>query len=87
MVWHNAKHLVLLGRSNKKSGAAQALLEELESKGVQVAAPGCDISDYSALKELLMQCGKRMPPVKGCFQATMVIEVGPTIGIALEQGY
>ena len=81
MVRHNAKHLILLGRSKKKSSAAQALLEELESKGVQVAAPGCDISDYHALKEVLVQCEKSMPPVKGCFQATMVIEVKVTIQI------
>ena len=75
MVSRGARYLILLSRSRPKSDAAKALLSELQSQGVHVEAPACDISQADALGLVLEQCTKTMPPIKGCVQGTMVLRV------------
>ena len=77
MVNRNAKNLILLSRSGAISHSAQNLLEELESRGINVATPKCDISKLEMLVAALKECNKIMPPIKGCIQAAMALEVGP----------
>lgn len=72
---NGAKHLVLLSRSGPKSEAAKELVTKLELDGVQVYAPQCDISDEAALKEVVKRVQETMPPIRGCIQGTMVVEV------------
>lgn len=79
MMRRGAKHLLLLSRSGARSEAALALLEELESNGVEAAAPPCDISDETALSSILSYCSQRMPRVKGCIQGSMVLKASSCI--------
>jgi len=75
LVSRNARNLILLSRSRAHGDAAQALLNELEAKGVNVATPPCDVSNKKALASVLAECCKTMPPVKGCIQGSMVLKV------------
>lgn len=77
MVGKNAKNLILLGRSDssKYSQEITAFLKDLRARGVLVATPACDVSDAGSLALVLRECAKTMPPIQGCFQASMVIEV------------
>lgn len=75
MVRRGAKYLILLSRSGSTRDTAKELLSELEAEGVQVAAPQCDVTSAEALKQVLDDCSKTMPPVKGCIQGSMVLKV------------
>lgn len=75
LVNRGARHLVLLSRSGARSVEATELVNELHTAGVQVATPGCDVSDLEALKRIFAELAKSMPPVKGCIQASMVLQV------------
>ena len=81
---------MLLSRSGpSRSTEAQRLLAELRQRGVRVEAPRCDVADRAALRALLDACSARMPPVKGCIQAAMVMTVserGQTDPSGLQEG-
>lgn len=79
MVERNAKNLLLLGRQGARSAAAIALLEELTSRGVNVWAPACDVANRDVVTEVLLECVRRMPPIKGCIVGTMVLKVMPLL--------
>ncbi len=53
-----------------KGREAQKLVEELATQGVHVEAPPCDVADEKALRVVLDDCAIRMPPIKGCTQAS-----------------
>ncbi|KAF2264111.1 ketoacyl-synt-domain-containing protein [Lojkania enalia] len=65
-----ARYLILLSRSGAKGREAQELVEELAAQGVHVEAPPCDVADEKALRVVLDDCAIRMPPIKGCIQAS-----------------
>lgn len=75
MASRNTKNLILLSRSGIKDEAGQLFMDELESKGVNVMVPTCDVSNMTLLASVLAECSKKMPPVKGCIQASMVLKV------------
>ena len=77
MVGKQARNLILLGRSDssKYGKETTAFLKDLRARGVQVATPPCDVGDTDSLASALQECSKTMPPIKGCFQASMVLEV------------
>ena len=75
MTTRGAKNLILLSRSGPKHGFADAFRKEMEGKGVNVATPACDITSVSSTEIAIKDCMKTMPPIKGCFQAAMVLKV------------
>lgn len=75
----NTKHLMLLSQSGARGEAALTLIQELEAKGIQVLTPPCDVSDEGALAATLDQFSKRLPPIKGCIQGSMVLKVSSMI--------
>lgn len=75
MTSRGARHLILLSRSGARTEDASTFIHELEAKGVQVYAPACDISDKSALEDVIAYCAEKMPPIKGCIQASAVLRV------------
>ena len=76
MADRGAKHLVLLSRSGAIHEAAVKLVESLTERGVQVSVPKCDVTDQEALRDVLQQCSEEgMPPIKGCLQAAMHLQV------------
>ncbi|KNG88668.1 polyketide synthase [Aspergillus nomiae NRRL 13137] len=68
-----AKHLILLSRSGPKTDASRQLIEELAKHGVNVRTPRCDVACMDALSAALLDCSD-LPPIKGCIQATMVLQ-------------
>ncbi|KAI0378207.1 putative polyketide synthase [Hypomontagnella monticulosa] len=77
LVRRGARHLLLLSRNGPRTPEALELLAELEGQGVQVETPCCNVSDQGALKSTLAACAERLPPIKGCIQASMVMTESP----------
>lgn len=75
MAAKGAMNFLLLSRSGPKSPAAQQLLEDLRTAGVRVEHPHCDISQEEEVRAALESAAKDMPPVKGCVQGCLVLEV------------
>ncbi|KAJ4247422.1 hypothetical protein NW762_013097 [Fusarium torreyae] len=74
MASRGAKHLILLSRSGTTRAAAQELMRDLAAAGVTAYAPQCDVSDRTVLENVLDECAKMMPPIKGCVQGSMVLK-------------
>ena len=78
MVSRGAKNLILLSRSGARSKEAIELLNDLKAQNARVEAPHCDITNFQTLATVLADCATRLPPIRGCVQAAMVMEVrGP----------
>jgi hypothetical protein len=75
MVEHGARYLLLLSRSGPAGHDVRGFLKELEGKGVTVRTPACDISDMEALEICLKKCEEELPSIRGCVQASMVLNV------------
>ncbi|KAJ8071240.1 hypothetical protein OCU04_001575 [Sclerotinia nivalis] len=69
-----AKNLLLLSRSGPRIGPAQELIKDLQSQGVRVECPKCDVNSSEQLLEVLQTYKKLLPPIKGCFQGSMVLQ-------------
>ena len=66
-----ARNLILLSRSGPQSKTAKDLIKELNSMGVRVHCPQCDVTDAASLVAEINKYAQIMPPIKGCIQATM----------------
>ncbi|RYP06667.1 hypothetical protein DL765_009401 [Monosporascus sp. GIB2] len=69
-----ARYIMLLSRSGPRTPEAQSLLEEFAGKGIHVETPRCDVTDTTSLRSALGSCREKMPPIKGCVQAAMVMK-------------
>lgn len=76
MATKEAKYLIVPSRSGTahKPEAVQ-LIEELKKQGVSVYTPTLDISIGKDLSSLLEDCNKTFPPIKGCINAAMILNV------------
>ena len=77
MAKRGAKFLVLLSRSGIRTETSVALVENLQSMGVHVLAPACDVTDRTSLLAVVTKLTKTFPPIKGVIQASMVLKVSP----------
>lgn len=73
LVSRGARYLILLSRSGPRTPEAFDLLAKLQEDGVHIEAPACDVSDVTSLGTTIADCSTRMPPIKGCIQASMVM--------------
>lgn len=81
LVARGAKHLLLLSRSGPQTDADSVFIKELESRGVNVKAPCCDITKFLELSKVLEEYSAEMPPIRGCIQGAMVLRVSPNMQI------
>lgn len=74
MVRNGAKHLVLPSRIqvDGSGSSREDFVKILRSQGADVRVPVCDIADRAALERALNDLA-RMPRIKGCIQAAMVV--------------
>ena len=79
MIAQGAKYLVLISRSGATTTEAKTFVDEIQASGVTVATPKCDISNESSVKSTLLQLAESMPPIRGCIQASMVLQVRNSI--------
>jgi acyl transferase domain-containing protein/NADPH:quinone reductase-like Zn-dependent oxidoreductase/NAD(P)-dependent dehydrogenase (short-subunit alcohol dehydrogenase family)/ubiquinone/menaquinone biosynthesis C-methylase UbiE/acyl carrier protein len=70
-----ARHLVLTGRRAPDPEAAAALMT-MESQGICVRVAQADVSDAGAMKHLLEETRKTMPPLRGVFHSAGVLDDG-----------
>ena len=61
-----ARHLALLCRSGPATPAAQSLVSDLQSQGVEVATPQCDITSAKTVSEVIKELAHSMPLIGGC---------------------
>ncbi|KAK5624368.1 hypothetical protein RRF57_000084 [Xylaria bambusicola] len=79
MADRGAKYLIILSRSGPVSQAAVELVEELRARHIRALTPPCDVSSAdqlsTALRKALTSTTPKWPPIKGCINATMVLQV------------
>lgn len=75
MARKGAKNLILPSRTGKSTAAASELVAELTQKGVNVSTPRCDVSSFDSLATVLRAYIDTMPPIRGCINASMVLQV------------
>ncbi len=69
---HGARNIVLVGRSANVSKSAQAKIDALKARGLDIRIAACDVSDRTALDDLLAELRANMP-IKGVIHAAMVL--------------
>ncbi|KAF2469062.1 reducing type I polyketide synthase [Lindgomyces ingoldianus] len=78
MARRGVRHILVLSRSGLgTSEEKRRVIADLEAKGVNVQYGVCDISDRQALEDTIQKASATMPPIKGCFQAAMVLRDRP----------
>jgi phthiocerol/phenolphthiocerol synthesis type-I polyketide synthase C len=80
LVDKGARNLVLAGRSGLVSEEAQAAVDALRARGIQVMAEACDIADAEAVAAMLSRARAAFAPIRGVIHAAAVIEDGLAAG-------
>ena len=78
MVKQGAQNLIITSRRGPVDANAKALIADLQHNGVKVATPCCDITDKNALAKAMSLALSDMPPVRGCIQASAILNVSLT---------
>lgn len=73
MTLRGAKNILTLSRSGKHSEGTVRFINDMKKVGVHVEALTCDITDIAILRQTLKSVANRMPSIKGCIHAAMVI--------------
>ncbi|TDZ33845.1 Reducing polyketide synthase FUB1 [Colletotrichum spinosum] len=73
MVSQGARNLVVTSRRGPVDEDARALVGELQANGVEIVTPCCDITDKEALETAISSALSGLPPVRGCIQASTVL--------------
>ncbi|OWV29285.1 type I polyketide synthase [Halomonas campaniensis] len=76
LVDKGARQLILLSRSGPASEEAQAAITAFEQQGVTVLAAACDITDRTALADVLERAKGELAPLRGIVHAATVIDDG-----------
>nr|WP_226857330.1 SDR family NAD(P)-dependent oxidoreductase [Acidithiobacillus concretivorus] len=69
-----AKKLVLVSRSGQPESAADLILNDLRSQGVQVHTWSCDVREVSQVQALIQRITREVGPLHGIIHAAAVIE-------------
>jgi hypothetical protein len=77
LVERGARNLVFLSRSGRITDSVERMKLELETAGCNVKIFTCDVSDNTRVEEVMEECKRDLPPIKGCIQASMVLKVRP----------
>ena len=70
-----AKNLIVPSRSGTASQRATQVVNELTKQGVAIATPIGDVSSKKSLFHVLEEYSLSMPPVRGCINVAMVLNV------------
>ena len=73
---HGARHLALVGRSDP-SPSAQAAVDALRQRGVEVMTFRSDIADRERTQRVIADVQRRMGPLRGIMHAAMVLDDAP----------
>jgi NAD(P)-dependent dehydrogenase (short-subunit alcohol dehydrogenase family) len=70
-----AKNIIAPSRSGASSMSALNIILRLRKQGIRVECPLCDVSSSNELASMLDTYANDMPPIKGCINASMVLQV------------
>ncbi|KAF4814699.1 Reducing polyketide synthase FUB1 [Colletotrichum siamense] len=73
MVSQGARNLIVTSRKGPSDEASKGLVSELQGNGVKIVTPHCDITDKKALENAISSALASLPPVRGCIQASTVL--------------
>lgn len=86
MASRGARHfLVTSSRGVAGRSDVIAFVQEMEERGIQILAPASDISNRALLEATLKEAQNKLPPIKGCIQAAMVLEDNMLSNMTVEQ--
>ncbi|KAK1468240.1 mycocerosic acid synthase [Colletotrichum melonis] len=85
MVSQGARNLVITSRKGPDDEAAKDLIRSLQSDGIKVVAPCCDITDKKELEQAITSALSYLPPVRGCIQASTVLSDNVFAEMTLEE--
>jgi len=74
LVEKGARQLILVSRQGLVSDESKQSVAAMESRGVQVLAAACDVTDKGQLSALLQDAAKRFYPLRGIVHSAMVID-------------
>lgn len=75
MASRGARSLIFLSRSGRITEAVEEMLSDLKGVGCDARILTCDVADADRLKAVVAECSASMPPIKGCIQGSMVLQV------------
>ncbi|RHZ73806.1 hypothetical protein CDV55_100878 [Aspergillus turcosus] len=74
LVERGARHLILLSRNAASpKPESEAFVRQLRMAGANVVLKSCSIADQAQLSEVIADCARSMPPIKGVIQSAMVL--------------
>ncbi|KAI1186118.1 polyketide synthase [Nemania serpens] len=85
MVNQGVRNLIVTSRSGATDKSAKLLVAELQQQGITVAAPACDITDKNMVESAMSSCLSTMPPVRGCIQASMILNDNKFSDMTIDQ--
>jgi NAD(P)-dependent dehydrogenase (short-subunit alcohol dehydrogenase family) len=74
MVSKGAQHLVLLSRSGTVHGAAAKEIDDLRALGGNIVVCSCDVSNLTAVEDLVHNGLASLPPIRGVIHGAMVLD-------------
>ncbi|MFF1783402.1 SDR family NAD(P)-dependent oxidoreductase [Streptomyces virginiae] len=72
-----ARHLALVSRRGREAPEAAALLDDLHRLGVDAQAHAVDVTDPTAMRDLLNEADRQGHPVRGVVHAAMHLDDAP----------
>jgi NAD(P)-dependent dehydrogenase (short-subunit alcohol dehydrogenase family) len=75
MISRGAKTLLLVSRHATTHPNAHLLQKRGEAAGCNVQLRDCDLSYEDQLLELLAECSRKLPPIRGVVNGAMVLDV------------
>ena len=75
LVAHGAKNIILASRSGLKNEKAKALVAEIAKLGAKLEVRQCDVSDREEVQNLVADCKRFMPRIRGVIHGAMVLKV------------
>jgi len=85
LVAQGARRLVLVGRRGASTALAQQAVERLQASGARVLAVAADISQESAVAQLVEKIRAELPPLKGVFHAAAALDDAPISHLEAQQ--
>lgn len=75
MARRGAVNILVLSRSGASGHPAKMrMIEKMKERGINLHCTACDISDLASIQAATQEASRTLPPIKGCFQAAMVIQ-------------
>lgn len=73
-----AKNLIFLSRTGTVTESVKEMVTDLKAVGCNTHIFACDVADADRLRAIVDVCSTTLPPIKGCFQGSMVLRVSTT---------